>query len=237
MKNNTLNKWKSAYEEREITPSVELWDQLVEELDGQQGISQKPSLQWWAYAAAFLLMSSVGTLIFFNIGQSGSGQKKAAPMVTKLHKTPAVPVSGNVPDAANLPGTGETGKEPKIALTVQKNNRESTFGSQIERPIMVADRQADAHEQENMTAKPENNLSLQPSAIPESTAGPLLADGKKQDQGYIHADELLLGREIDRLNESREREEKRFGVFNLRKVVPKVEKVTVLGVKIYNDPK
>lgn len=233
MKNNTLNKWKSAYEKREIIPAGDLWSQLEQKLDGQPGRPQKPFLQRWSYAAALLLMVSIISLICFNLKNTGSGQKKKVPVVTKIHTAPANPVYPDVPDRANLPESREIVKEPRIASAAQKSNGESILVSKMEKPVMVADRQADADTQETYKAETANT-EFPPM---QTTGKPLIAETKMQDPGYIHADELLLGREIDRLNESRGREERRFGVFNLKKVVPKVEKVTVLGVKVYIDPK
>ncbi len=237
MKNNTLNKWKSAYEKREIIPAGDLWSQLEQKLDGQPGRSQKPFLQWWSYAAALLLMVSIISLICFNLKNTGSGQKKAAPVVTKIPTAPANPVYPDVLDRANLPESGETVKETQIVSADQKSNGESILVSKMEKPVMVADRQPDADTQETYKAETANTETPQPSPLMQTTGKPLIAESKRQDPGYIHADELLLGREIDRLNENRDREERRFGVFNLKKVVPKVEKVTVLGVKVYIDPK
>lgn len=236
MKNSTLNKWKSAYEKREVMPSGDLWSQLEEKLDGQPERSQKQFLKWCSYAAALFLIFSVGSLIYLN--SAGSVENKAdALAVTKIRKDTANQARISLPDQRIPQENIETAKEAHLLLTVQKSNRMNDIVPGIPIAVMDADRQPDNHGKEAEQAEVLNTIAQQQDLSLPTTGNPLIAEGKKQDPGYIHADELLLGREIDRLNETRDLDERKFGVFNLKKVVPKVEKVTVLGVKVYIDPK
>src|SRR5215813_9339491 len=66
MKNNTLNKLKSGYEELEIQPSSDLWDRLEGKLDEKPQIALKPSFNGWKYAAVIVLLISLGSLLYFN---------------------------------------------------------------------------------------------------------------------------------------------------------------------------
>ncbi|WP_144281692.1 hypothetical protein [Chryseobacterium echinoideorum] len=66
MKKNILTQLKSEYEELEIKPSDDLWNQIENGLDGNEGTVQKPLLQWWKYAAVVILLISIGGSVYIN---------------------------------------------------------------------------------------------------------------------------------------------------------------------------
>lgn len=61
---------KTDYEDLEIKPSANLWNQIELGLDNNAEAVRKPSFQWWKYAAVIVLLLSLGTLFYFNSNKS-----------------------------------------------------------------------------------------------------------------------------------------------------------------------
>lgn len=63
---------KSQMEDREITPSNELWDRLEAQLDSQETPTAKPYKLWLSIAASLLILLSVSYFLFKNSPQPES---------------------------------------------------------------------------------------------------------------------------------------------------------------------
>lgn len=66
MKKEILKQLKSDYEELEIKPSTNLWEQIENTLEISSETAQKPSVKWWRYAAVVTLLFSLGGIFYFN---------------------------------------------------------------------------------------------------------------------------------------------------------------------------
>lgn len=241
MKKNMLNKWKSDYEGLEIKPSADLWDRLDHQLDSHQKSEPRSYGQWWKYAAIILLMVSVGTVIYFNGYKNMIDDKQTKVIGKKALKNKINPINVDSEHRNTLPNQevleGKTGQV--IAKVTEINTPEVSVQKKEE--IRNQDRdqsQTQVFVQQQINkAQPEIIINKNEKAA-EFTQNPVvLAETKKTKPGYINADELLLGREFDKTRENTAKEERKFGVFRLKKVVPNVDNVTVLGVKVYIDPK
>ncbi|WPO80971.1 hypothetical protein SD427_09375 [Chryseobacterium sp. JJR-5R] len=241
MKKNMLNKWKSDYEGLEIKPSADLWDRLDHQLDSHQKSEPRSYGQWWKYAAIIFLMISVGTVIYFNGYKNRIDDKQTKVMAKKVFKNKINPVNVDSERQNTLPNQEVLeGKTDQVIAKVTENNNPE-IPVQKKEEIRNQDRdqsQTQVFVQHHTDkALPEIIINKNEKAA-EFTQNPVvLAETKKAKPGYINADELLLGREFEKTRENTAKEERKFGVFRLKKVVPNVDNVTVLGVKVYIDPK
>lgn len=229
MKNNTLNKLKSDYEELEIKPSSELWDKLDQRLDETSEIVLKTSFQWWKYAAVILLLISAGTFIYFNIKKDSFDYKKTNYIVKKRLKNTVNPIN---PEFENQPVISNEEKiennNAKVVVENQKSNPKK------EKEIIQP--QISEFKARSFTVKQSENIDIKPAKIENHIPNiPVIAEVKKSKSSYINANELLIGREFDKTRENPYKNDVKFGVFNFDK--PKVDNVTVLGVSIYVDSK
>lgn len=241
MKKNMLNKWKSDYEGLEIKPSADLWDRLEHQLDSHQKSEPRSYGQWWKYAAIMLLMISVGTVIYFNGYKNRIDDKKTKVMAKKVFKNKINPVNVDSERQNTLPNQEVIeGKTDQVIAKVPENNNPE-IPVQNKEEIRNQDRdqsQAQVFVQHHTDkALPEIISNTTEKADGYIQDAVVLAETKKAKPGYINADELLLGREFEKTRENTAKEERKFGVFRLKKVVPNVDNVTVLGVKVYIDPK
>lgn len=231
MKNSMLNKLKSGYEEMEIKPSADLWDQLDQKLEEKSEMAGKASFHWLKYAAVVLLLISFGTIMYFNfkkeveVKNTGYIVKKesnttADPVHPKLEK-PQVVSNNAVATERVVVITGN----PKVQITERKERK-------------IGQPESTEFKIQQIAATPPVNIPAEPKEIENTVQNlPVVAAARKAPGGYISSDDLLIGRELDKSRENFVKEEKRFGVFNIGKVFRKVDNVTFLGVTLYNDPK
>ncbi|MCU7616719.1 hypothetical protein NZ698_05880 [Chryseobacterium sp. PBS4-4] len=231
MDKKILKQLKSEYEELEIKPSANLWDQIDANLE--KGSASLPkssfSLKWWKYAAVFLLLISLGTLIYYN--RDFNTEKtdyivkqnlKKEVLETEIH-------SEIIPQGENPIVETVANNFKETDLKVKHNNKndlvpqKETIKPQILEPV----------EPKIAMNQPENIID-QP-AIVENKMNPVTLDKKKIS--YISANDLLLGRELDKSRENANMDSRNFGVIHLNKVLPNFGNVTVLGVSVYVDPK
>ncbi|WP_426278330.1 hypothetical protein ACN9MN_03150 [Chryseobacterium sp. S-02] len=225
MKNNMLNKLKSSYEEFEIKPSSNLWNRLDEKLDEKPEMQLKPSFQWWKYAAVIVVLISLGSLFYFN-----SGQNSQTEIVKKFQKT-----SENVPEPTLKQDESiilsENIIENHSSSTSDKNKEQSNFSSEklserIEQPQDIAPTQKEnvIVELPAILAEKKENNSVQP----------LVADRKKVS--YISADDLLVGRELDKTREENYNDQRKFGVIDMSKIKIKgPNSLKILGFTVISD--
>ncbi len=241
MKKNMLNKWKSDYEEIEIKPSADLWDRLDHQLDSHHKSEPRSYGQWWKYAAIILLMVSVGTVIYFNGYKNMIDDKQTKVTAKNALKNKINPINVDSEHQNTLPNQevleGKTGQV--IAKIPEGNTPEVSVHKKEEIRNQDRDQSQTQVFVQHQTdkAQPEIIINKNEKAAEFTQNHVVLAETKKAKPGYIDADVLLLGREFEKTRENTAKEERKFGVFRLKKVVPNVDNVTVLGVKVYIDPK
>lgn len=225
MKNNTLNKLKSDYEELEIKPSADLWNKLDRKLDDLPETDLEPSFQWWKYAAVVLLLFSVGMITYFNINKNKFNAKEKDYAVTKIPENKGYLINPEF-ENQNIKSTVESGKTHVIkTVVVSKKNKIENEITHFHIPEFKTPQ---------ITVK--QDIDVAPVEIKNTIINPpVIAEAKKAKPMYINSNELLLGREFDQTRENPYKNDIKFGVFNFDK--PKVENVTVLGVSVYIDSK
>jgi len=223
MKNNTLNKLKSSYEELEIKPSSDLWDRLDRKLNEKPQIELKPSFQWWKYAAVIVLIISFGSLLYFN---SNKPQSEKVQFVNKPSESILKPVEKQ----NEVVVLNEKLIQNQVSSELGKKNNTSNslpekFSEKIELSKDIA-----VVEKENRIVEVPSVLVEKKEEIPVKPIG---ADRKKVS--YISADDLLLGRE---LNEARKETQnhKQFGVLDVSKIkIKRPNSLRILGFKVFQD--
>jgi len=230
MKKEVVKQLKSDYEELEIKPSARLWDQIDEALEKQSESTAKSlfSLHWWKYAAAILLLISLGTLIYhygdFNTEKTDYFvQKKVQEKEFKADKD-------------TLKTIQEDDQWSETNQTVVKENHQKIEQTDVEnlkqeKEIIL---QTQFSEPAETIAINEVENPIKKETI-ENKNTPEISDTRKIS--YITANELLLGSELDKSREKANAETRKFGVINRDKLLPKFKNVTVLGVTVYIDPK
>ncbi|MCY0978544.1 hypothetical protein PGH12_04000 [Chryseobacterium wangxinyae] len=229
MKKN-IKQLKSDYEELQIKPSADLWDQLDSALEKGSELSVKSSSSfgWLKYAAIVLLLISFGTVIYFT---GDSNTEKTDHLVKKNLEKELIKIENPAQIMVHEENLIEKTAPKMITETATKNKpiikkdfkpQKELIKSQISeqtQPIIVIN-------------QPENQ-SEHPEIIEKSN--PVISETKKIS--YVSANDLLLGRELDRSRENANVEKKKFGVIHLDKVLPNFHNVTVLGVSVYVDPR
>lgn len=221
---------KSDYEELEIQPSADLWDQIDAALQKEPQFALKPasSFQWWKYAAVVLLLISTATLIFY---YHDFGGEKTDYIVKNNIKKEVLKTENNSKiilqkeSPIKLP-------EQEIAIKTDHEIKENVQNLRLEKEFNQP-RFSEPDETKIVLTQPENNLDKQENV--ENISQPIISDTKKIS--YISANDLLLGRELDKSREKSKVDTRKFGVIHIDNMIPKVGNVTVLGVTVYIDPK
>ncbi|WP_312901147.1 hypothetical protein [Chryseobacterium taichungense] len=231
MKNNTLNKLKSDYEELEKMPSSDLWNRLEIRLAEESGKVVEKPFQWWKYAAVILLFVSLGSIFYFNSLKNEFNYKNTDYAVKKVLNQTINPIN---PEFQNQTDTSQANAENlKIATENQKKSSDATPVSKDENKITIA-KLSDIKTQK-VEITPDEKITIIPPKIESHT--PVIAEVKKVKPSYINSNELLLGREFDKTTENPYKKDIKIGIFNFDKPRPNVENVTVLGVTVYVDSK
>ncbi|WP_027385497.1 hypothetical protein [Chryseobacterium gregarium] len=232
MKNNILNRLRSDYEEHEIKPSSELWDQLEQKLDEAPEIVPTIPFQWWKYAAVVLLLISLGIFIY---NKNSFDYKKTDYIAKKKLEKTINQVNNDLQNESSIPNRLVEKKELKIAVENQKVNNNSFNLQKESQSVQPSISEFTAFK---MTVKPTENITIQPAKIEiKNPHFPIIEEVKKENPVYISSNELLLGREFDKVRKNPYKKDIKFSIFHLDKAVPNIDNVTVLGVTVYVDPK
>lgn len=238
MRKEILKQLRSDYERLEIKPSADLWDRMEQEMGDEPAVSLKKPFQWWGYAAAVLVLLSVGTVIYYNLKTEADHKKTDYIVKEKLHKK--VNPAGS--DLFIQPViSGEKTVQKDEAKIVAKDHEqiivpEKAFAPEKEiktEKIMLPEHK----EQQIAVQQAEETKTVQENTGINHSVPSVIAGEKRPKSNYINPDELLLGRELDKTRERSGRDDRKYGVIKLHKIVPDVGNVTVLGVTVYLDPK
>lgn len=231
MDKKILKQLKSDYEELEIKPSANLWDQIDAALEKESASPQKSSfsVNWWKYAAVVLLLISLGALMYYN---EGFNTEKTDYIVKQNLKKEVLETENNSEKIFQKENTViETA--PKIVNETDQKVKQNNNKDLVSQKEIIKPQISEPTETKIVINQPENKID-QPENI-ENKINPVISDTKKIS--YVSANDLLLGRELDKSRENANMEKRNFGVIHLNKVLPNFGNVTVLGVSVYVDPK
>lgn len=207
MDKNILKQLKNNYEDLEIKPSANLWDQIESGLDGAQEMVKKPLFQWWKYAAVIVLLISLGSLFYFNFSQSSKNKE-----ITVVKKPLENSFKSIEPIETVISNEKIKQSQAFTNLEAVVNNK-LNFVSEISAKKTEISRNLVTIQQE--IKNPESpQIILEKLEVPIEKS--LVAEKKKVS--YISADDLLLGRELDKTREENSKDQRKFGVFDMSKI-------------------
>ena len=234
MSSNSLNNLKKQYEEEEIKPSADLWNRLEAKLDqpAQEVPRAKPSFGWWKYAAAALVLISVGYLI---LNQFGTGEIEPG-LVELQHTTkadePTEKIAGNVTEVeivennqVNLPSREPIKFNDQKKSDVEKLAEQSKVQKLENSVEKVSETQFVFSEDVKVVSPVNINTEVIAKSEPEEKTA--------ENTSYIRADELLFSREIEKRDKKSKRSSRNLVNLDLMKIPrPKPASVKILGVDI-----
>lgn len=207
MDKNILKQLKTDYEDLEIKPSANLWEQIEAGLDSGSETVQKYTFHWWKYAAVIVLLISVGGLFYFNTDKSLDIKKT---IVAKNPSENDFKLTETV--VSTTTSKEEVNDESALRRKIVENNKEYPAVTEISKEDKISENLIVEEKQSKITEVP--NLSMEKIDLPVSK--PMIVEGKKAS--YISADDLLVGRELDKTREENYNDQRKFGVFDIRRV-------------------
>ncbi|MFY1046443.1 hypothetical protein [Chryseobacterium sp. GP-SGM7] len=225
MEKNILKQLKTDYEDLELKPSVNLWDKIENELEGDKETVQKPAFQWWKYAAVIILLISLGGgLFYFNSDENSRSKETIAvkkPLENNFKQNEVAENHISNESIVQNPISIET------EIYVDKNELTSvsetlTKKTDIPKNLAITEKE---------TKSPEVfQPAIEKLEIPVVKS--LVAEKKKAS--YISADDLLIGRELDKTREENNKDQRKFGVFDMSKIkVP--NSLKIFGFSVISD--
>lgn len=223
MDKNILKQLKTDYEDLEIKPSANLWDQIESGLDSSSEMAQKPSFQWWKYAAVIAFLITVGSLFYFNQDKPLDSKKA---IVTKS------PVEDSFKPIEVIESTisnKEITEKPIFKKEdLVKNQNNFTSEKSIEK--IQTPKHLEIIEKEFIPIETPVYAVQKPVSVNSKT---IIAEERKTS--YTNADELLLGRELDKTRVESSRSEQ-FGVVDASKLkIKRPGSLRIFGVKVFSD--
>ena len=231
MDKKILKQLKSDYEEREIKPSANLWDQIDAALEKESATPQKSSFSsnWWKYAAVVLLIISLGTFMYYNDGFNTEKtdyivkQNLKEEVLKKENYSEIIPTEEKTEEEISLEIVKET------EYKVKQNNNEDL----VPQKVAIQPQFSEHTESIIVTNQAETLIFHQEET--ENNITPEISDSKKIS--YVTANDLLLGNELDKSREKANADTRKFGVIHRDKMFPKFNNVVVLGATVYIDPR
>ncbi|AYN02236.1 hypothetical protein [Chryseobacterium sp. 3008163] len=227
MDKKILKQLKSDYEELEIKPSADLWSKIEAGIDEGINVDQKPALQWWKYAAVVLLLISFGTYFYF---ESQTDHKKILTKESPKDKVEKVNIINKESDSKS---------EDLIVKAIENVDSKVNLISKEEKP-----KQLILVNQENISEK---NLPEEKIKQDETVENPIVKEidhlpiqkqtvAERKKVNYTNAEQLLLGRELDKTREENQNEQRKFGVLDIGKIkIKSPNSFKILGFTIYSD--
>lgn len=230
MEKNILKQLKSDYEDLEIKPSANLWDKLENKLDENAETAEKPLFQWWKYAAAVILLISLGGLFYFNSEDSPTAKQTIA--------------SENQPkDILNQIKNIETVGDP-VNDKISENSGVIKLSEATEKQAeKIAYNQPDDIKEITKTAIIAPKIDLKPESeiitrqeISESPELVVLERPESQKIKYITANDLIFQRKYSiEKKENTQENAKRLGIIKINKISINPELITVFDGNTTNE--
>ena len=229
MEKKILKQLKSDYEELEIKPSANLWDQIESGLDSASETVQKPSFQWWKYAAVVVLLISFGAFFYF---ENNVDDKKIITKTLPKHK---IESANTINEISNSEVENLVKKEPrtiefKADLAIKEENSNQKKSS-IEKDIFEDNFVENHIKNDEVALKPVSIVKETDNSLPQN---PTIAERKKVN--YTNADQLLLGSELDKTREENQKNQQQDGVLDASKVkLIRPNSLQIFGFKVFSD--
>lgn len=239
MQSNSMNNLKKRYEEQEIRPSTQLWNRLEKKLDGQgHSTPVRPSFGFWKYAAAVLLLVSLGYAVF-----DSKSDEAAVPALVKTEAQTDPHSETVLPPAlsTDLNTDKQVISEEKTASNASSQplvKKEMSEKKKVLFNQKFADNHADSFKTAETAPLPDSveNFSEKPLPRPENSETPVQSEEKIAEtsaSSYIMADELLFSREISKKRKKSRKESSHLVDFDLDKVrTRKPASFKILGVEM-----
>lgn len=228
MDKNIRKQLRTDYENLEIKPSANLWEQIELGLDNDSETVQKLSFQWWKCAAVIVLLLSFGTLFYYNSDQ-----------LLKPKETIAVkkPVENNSKPKDNIESIADN-KIEELNNTSEINIKSEE--SQKKQAEILVQNQSEVLKEAPKTANTEPEVSLKPEIeinnkpeqqLPES---PQLANiqsvVKTNKVKYITANDLIFQRKYSiEKKENAQENGKRLGIITINRINVSPEFITIFN--------
>ncbi|KQT17325.1 hypothetical protein ASG31_07890 [Chryseobacterium sp. Leaf404] len=222
MDKNILKQLKSDYEDLVIKPSANLWNQIDNGLESGSETGKKPTFRWWKYAAVILFLISVGSLFYFNSNKPIENDKiivKKFPYENHLKPTEKF---------ETVISSKEKFENSIISFKKNQNvSSEKIYKTPTEfiepTEIIVFNKKTDEIIAQNPTLQNSEFAGLKPSKT----------ESKKSS--YINADDLLLGRELDKTRVEM-KNDRQFGVVDASKLkFKRPSSLQIFGVHVFAD--
>lgn len=223
MEKKILKQLKTEYESLEIKPSANLWDQIEGALEKESETVQKPLFKWWKYAAVIVFLISVSGILYV-LQEHSSPASEVKNIVDNSKKTEQKSNIITVESSTEKKVVNNSLSETQIRIKDNSPYAESKKSSEI-----VINNNINFHSQDNkvidnkLIAEEKNEI-----VIPKSS----VAENKKVS--YITADDLLLGRELDKTREENSNDQRRFGVIDMSKIKGP-NSLKIFGITVYSD--
>lgn len=234
MKKEILKQLRSDYESVEIKPSRDLWDRIDLELEKTSDLPLKRSFQWWKYAAVVLLLISFGGFFYFSSKQAGNNA-----ITTKTDNSDEISLTKRQTDVVINSETEKAQKQYKnIAVSDKRNDvkiksekaRIQTFQEDFKPSYTIPIKEEDIIKEDLA-----NTSIAKEEAHDQISEKPIIIAEKKK-ASYIKADELLLGREIDKTREENHGGQKKMGVVDMEKIKIKgPNSLKIFGMTVFSD--
>ena len=222
MDRKIMKQLKTDYEDLELKPSANLWDQIENGLDGAEETVQKTHFKWLKYAAVVVLLISLGSVFYIktenpvneknNMVRNNSSEKK---LKTTENSEAKIPDKEKVENAVvkNLEIDSKVSSEK-----VYKKQTESTQPAEIV----------------SFKRKNQDLLVQTPNLSNPETTDVKTSISHIKKSYYINAEELLLGRELDKTRV--EIKNRQFGVLDASKLkFKRPGSLQIFGVQVFAD--
>lgn len=225
MDKNILKQLKTDYEDLEIKPSDNLWEQIECELDSDSEMVKKPIFQWWKYAAVVVLLISISALFFVDFNSDKKHQNIVSVKesndknLNEIEQTKVI--NKDKPDLI-FEENSKLLKEKSLAKSYSEIKPKEV---KIEGVISVSEQ----NDIQKILETPKVIASINESQKLKTEIS------EKKKTSYITADDLLLGREFDRTREEAGNS-RQFGVLDASKIkIKRPHSLRILGFKVFSD--
>ena len=236
MDKKILKQLKTDYEDLEIKPSENLWDQIELGLDNDSETVQKPLFQWWKYAAVIVLLLSLGSLFYYNSDQFLKPEEIIA--VKKTIENNSKPTENVKSIAKNKNEEPNTTSEIIIkSEKTQKKQSEILVETQNE---VLKETPKIVNTELQISEKPKIKINNKPEQlIPEfpqlATIKPAIKEAKVK---YITANDLIFQRKYSVEQKKNAPENtKRLGIIKINRISVSPEFITIFNSSNNTDEK
>ncbi len=236
MDKKILKQLKTDYEDLEIKPSENLWDQIELGLDNDSQTVQKPLFQWWKYAAVIVLLVSFGTWFYFNSDQFSKSKEAIAVKKTIKNNSNLTENIESVTDNKNE----EPNTTSEIIIKSEKTQKKQSEILVETQNEVLKETPKIVNTELQISEKPEIKINNKPEQlIPESpqlaTIKPAIKEAKVK---YITANDLIFQRKYSVEQKKNAPENtKRLGIIKINRISVSPEFITIFNSSNNTDEK